>query len=59
MTAKPNCFILLRQDACRAFSLAFENTGNKIAANIAIMAMTTSNSIRVKPLLVFFNCFSP
>ena len=33
-----------------AFCFAFDNAGNSIPANMAIMAMTTSNSIRVKPL---------
>src|SRR5580704_4952460 len=32
----------------RAFSLACASTGNNIAARIAMMAMTTSNSMRVK-----------
>jgi hypothetical protein len=39
------CFKFDWQDARRAFSLALANTGNRIAARIAIMAMTTSNSI--------------
>jgi hypothetical protein len=37
-----------------ALSLAFANTGNNIAARIAIIAMTTSNSINVKALARFF-----
>jgi hypothetical protein len=37
---------------CRAFSLALLNTGNNIAANMATMAMTTNNSISVKPLRI-------
>jgi hypothetical protein len=37
---------------CRAFSLAALNTGNNIAANMATMAMTTNNSISVKPLRI-------
>jgi hypothetical protein len=32
-----------------AFSLAFDKAGSNKAARMAIMAMTTSNSIRVKP----------
>ena len=32
-----------------AFSRARENTGKRIAAKIAIMAMTTSSSMSVKP----------
>ena len=46
--ARPICFMLERQVACRAFSRACANTGNRMAARIAIMAITTSNSIRVK-----------
>jgi len=38
-----------RHEACRAFSRALAKTGNKIAARIAIIAITTSNSMRVKP----------
>jgi hypothetical protein len=35
--------------AALAFSLACANTGNRIAAKIAMIAITTSNSISVKP----------
>src|SRR6478672_8269684 len=45
----PICFKLLWQLARRAFSRALANTGNRIAARMAIMAMTTKSSIRVKP----------
>jgi len=38
---------LLKQLARRAFSRARANTGNKIAANIEIIAMTTKSSIKV------------
>src|SRR4051794_36798343 len=41
--------MLLRQEILRAFSLAWAKTGNRIAARMAIMAMTTSSSMRVKP----------
>src|SRR4028118_410227 len=44
----PICFILDRQADCRAFSRAFAKTGKRIAASIAIIAITTSSSIRVK-----------
>jgi hypothetical protein len=37
----------------RAFSRARPNTGKRMEAKIAIMAMTTRSSIRVKPDLVF------
>src|SRR5687768_15327863 len=48
--ARPICFMLLRQEAARAFSRAWAKTGNRMAARIAIIAITTSNSISVKPL---------
>src|SRR5437660_2222093 len=38
------------QEAWRAFSRAWAKTGNRIAAKIAMIAITTSSSIRVKPL---------
>src|SRR5580658_1167062 len=43
------CFSLLTQLMARAFSRAWANTGKRIAARIAIMAMKTSNSLNVKP----------
>ena len=39
----------------RAASIAFEMAGNKAAARIAMMAITTSISTRVKPLIFFFS----
>src|SRR5579862_1069604 len=45
------CLMLLKQEMVLADSRAWANTGNRIAARIAIIAMTTSNSIRVKPFL--------
>src|SRR6266542_3079141 len=45
----PNCRKLERQALCRAFSRACANTGNRIAARIAMIAITTRSSIRVKP----------
>src|SRR5713226_7864269 len=42
--------MLERQAVIRARSRAWANTGNRIAARMAIMAITTSNSIRVKPV---------
>src|SRR5262245_17212461 len=47
--ASPHCLRLFRQAIAWAFSLAFPNAGSSIAAKIAMMAITTSNSIRVKP----------
>src|SRR6266852_1436807 len=49
MPARPSCFRLLRQADWRAFSRAWAKTGNRIAARMAMIAMTTSSSIRVKP----------
>src|SRR5579871_2994716 len=43
----PNCFTLDRQEVARAFSRAWAKTGNRMAARIAMMAMTTSSSMRV------------
>ena len=48
--ARPICFRLLRQEAWRAFARALLNAGNNMAANMAMMAMTTNNSIRVNNL---------
>ena len=46
--ANPICFRLLVQEIWRAFSRAFANAGSSIAARIAMMAITTSSSIKVK-----------
>src|ERR1700677_3307775 len=50
--ASANCFWLLKQVDCVAFSLARANAGSNIAAKMAIMAITTSNSINVKPFFI-------
>jgi hypothetical protein len=42
--------MLLRHELCLAFSLALTNTGKRIAARIAIIAITTNSSINVNPL---------
>ena len=47
--ASVNCFVLFMQLIAQAFCFALLKAGNNIAARIAIMAMTTSNSINVKP----------
>src|SRR5262249_36788198 len=52
MPAVANWRMLLRQDAWRAFSRAWANTGNRIAARMAMMAMTTSSAISVKPIFL-------
>src|SRR5689334_8570779 len=46
------------QLAWRALSLALENTGNKRAARIAIIAITTNSSISEKPDRVFKDIFT-
>src|SRR5437867_2444079 len=51
MTALPICFSLERQAACRALPRAWAKTGKRMAARMAIMAMTTSSSMRVNALL--------
>ena len=40
--------LLLPILACLAFSRALANTGNRIAAKMAMIAITTRSSIRVK-----------
>ena len=47
--ARPHCLRLLEQAARLASSLALARAGSSMAARIAMTAMTTSNSIRVKP----------
>src|SRR5258708_1711779 len=48
-SAKPICFILERQTLRRACSRARAKTGKRIAARMAMMAITTRSSISVKP----------
>src|SRR5687768_9352007 len=43
--------MLERQLVMRAFSRACANTGKRMAASMAMIAITTSSSIRVKPRL--------
>ena len=50
ISAKPTCFRLELQLARRAASRALAKAGKRIAARIAIIAITTSNSMSVKPL---------
>src|SRR5437773_3457088 len=47
--ASMSCLAFERQDAWRAFSRAAAKTGKRIAARMAIIAITTSSSTRVKP----------
>src|ERR1039458_1130320 len=49
-TASPHCLRLLAHWICNARALALASAGNNIAARMAMMAMTTSSSINVKPL---------
>src|SRR5690242_16366630 len=51
MIPVPSCFKLDEHDAWRAFSRAWAKTGKRIAARMAMIAITTSSSIRVKPRL--------
>ena len=46
--ASPICFRLLTQEMLFALSLATFNAGSSIAARIAMIAITMSNSINVK-----------
>src|SRR5262252_2138636 len=47
LIARPHCFKLLAHCALTAAALALLKAGSNIAARIAIIAMTTSSSIKV------------
>src|SRR2546421_1849877 len=49
LQANSNCLLLLIHDTPSALALAFDRAGSNIAARIAIMAITTNNSIKVNP----------
>ena len=49
----PSCLQLLRQEICCALALALASAGNSMAAKMAMMAMTTSNSIKVNARALF------
>ena len=49
----PNCFRLLAQCILRAASLAVCTAGNSSAIRMAIIAITTSNSTKVKAVVDF------
>src|SRR5688500_15504988 len=51
-SAMPVCLVLLRHLTWMALALALDNDGNRMAAKMAMMAMTTSNSMRVKAYLL-------
>src|SRR5512147_2150896 len=48
-----SCFTLVWHEARWAEALARPNTGNNMLASIAMMAMTTSSSMSVKPPWLF------
>ena len=48
MPATVNCLMSLMQAICCARNLALDNAGNSIAAKMAIIAITTNNSMSVK-----------
>src|SRR5215467_1570630 len=49
LQAMVSCFVLLRQEIPCDLVLALPSTGKSIAAKIAMIAITTSSSIKVKP----------
>src|SRR5438874_9130136 len=51
--ARLTCLMLERQEAVRAFSRACANTGKRIAARIAMIAMTTRSSISVNARFLY------
>src|ERR1700753_3815136 len=53
VTPNPTCFKLFMHWMRLAFSLAEASAGSSIAARMAMMAMTTSSSINVKPRVTF------
>src|SRR5882757_1264179 len=55
----PICFMLFMHEVCLAFALARARAGKSNDARIAMMAMTTSSSIRVKPATFFVPGRSP
>src|SRR6476660_8896228 len=58
-TQRPTCLLLERQVVWRALSRAWAKTGKRIAARMAIMAITTSSSIKVKPVGCFLRIDPP
>lgn len=53
-----SCFKLLRQVVFFAAALAWAKTGNRIAAKIEMIAITTNNSIRVKAVRLMMGASS-
>ena len=58
IVAKPQFFMFETHLIAWALALALLNAGKSIAARIAMMAMTTSNSMSVKALPFFCRWFS-
>ena len=57
MVATPICRMLEVHLMALAFSLAMDNAGNSMPARMAMMAITTRSSIKVKPLCLERNVF--
>src|SRR5688572_22295557 len=49
MVPRPSCLRLFKQLICAAFAFALDSAGKSMLARIAMIAITTSSSIRVKP----------
>ena len=52
----PICFSLFMQKICCALALACASAGRSMAARMAMMAMTTNNSINVNPVRLAWVC---
>src|ERR1051326_6688645 len=59
VTPTTNCRRFAEQLALLPFSFARDKAGKSIAARMAIIAITTSSSIKVKPLARFLARFFP
>ena len=57
LSTSPSCFRLFWQEARRAASRARESAGSRIAARMAMIAMTTSSSISVKAFFLPMSAF--
>src|SRR5262245_47585087 len=55
--ARPHCFSLLTHWMRRARALALARAGSNMAAKIAIIAITTSSSIKVNARILLLNFF--
>ena len=52
------CFALLRQTDCFAAALAWAKTGKRMDAKIAMIAITTRSSIKVKAVVFNSECLN-